>query len=379
MKVMFIVGAMAAVLSACTPGTHNAVPGPAMTPDLHTSQHSLDWAGVYEGILPCADCPGMKTRLTLDRDGSYELSTRLLERPDEARAVRGRFAWNAGGSAITLDAQGDRRRFGVGEGRVSLLEPDGAPGTATAPNRVLMLVSPMAAAPQASAGLEQTLEAHRWTLESATDGQGRPIEAVSPRQGRAFVFSFAAGRLHVQGACNQLTGGYQLEEGRLVVGRMAATMMACDAASMQADKAMADLLATAMRIDVIKSAAPQLRLVGASNETLVLTGQATPEALHGPGALIFLEVAAQPVACRNPFSGDTRCLQVRDRQFDAQGLPAGAPGAWRPLYENIEGFQHKAGERNVLRVKRFQRDAAPAGASSTVYVLDLIVETRKGT
>jgi heat shock protein HslJ len=234
-------------------------------------------------------------------------------------------------------------------------------------------------APQAIAGLEQTLEAHRWTLESATDGQGRRIEAVSPGPGRPFVFSFAGARLHVQGACNQLTGGYQLNNGRLVVGRMAATMMACDAALMQADRVMTDLLAAAMRIEVVKGAAPQLRLVGASNETLVLTGQATPEALYGPGTLIFLEVAAQPVACRNPFSGDTRCLQVRERQFDAQGLPAGTPGAWRPLYENIEGFQHKAGERNVLRIKRFKRAQAPAGASSIVYVLDLIVETRIGT
>jgi heat shock protein HslJ len=379
MKVAFIVGAMAAVLSACTPGTHTAAPAPAMTPDMHTSQNSLDWAGVYEGILPCADCPGMKTRLTLDRDGSYELSTRHLERPDEARAVRGRFAWNAGGNSITLDAPGDGRRFAVGEGRLSLLDRDGTPGTATAPNRVLKLVTPVALAAQATAGWEQTLEAHRWTLESATDGQGRRIEAVSPGPGRAFVFSFAAGRLHVQGACNQLTSGYQINEGRLVVGRMAATMMACDAALMQADSVMADLLAAAMRIEVVKGTAPQLRLVGASNDTLVLIGQATPEALYGPGTLIFLEVAAQRVACRNPLSGDTLCLQVRDRQFDAQGLPAGTPGEWRPLYENIEGFQHRVGESNVVRLKRFQRDPAPAGASSTVYVLDLIVETRKGT
>jgi heat shock protein HslJ len=234
-------------------------------------------------------------------------------------------------------------------------------------------------APQAIAGLEQTLEAHRWTLESATDGQSRRIEAVSPGPGRTFVFSFAGGRLHVQGACNQFTGGYQLNNGRLVVGRMAATMMACDAALMQADGVMTDLLATAMRIDVTKGAAPQLRLVGASNRTLVLTGQATPEALYGPGTLIFLEVAAQPVACRNPFGGAALCLQVRERQYDAQGLLVGAPGAWRPLYENIEGFQHKAGERNVLRIKRFKRDPAPAGASSIVYVLDLIVESGKGT
>ena len=378
MKLVLVVCAMAAVLSACTPRKDNAAPAQATPADMHTSQSSLDWAGVYEGVLPCADCPGIKTRLTLNRDGSYELSTLALEHPDAARVVRGQFSWNTGGNSITLDAQGDGRRFAVGEGRLSLLDRDGTPGTTPGQNRVLTLVSPMAPAPQDIARLERTLEAHLWKLESATDGQGRPIEAVSPGTGRSFLFSFTGGRLHVRGGCNQLTSGYQINaEGQLILGRMAATMMACDAASMQADGAMTDLLAGAMRIEVIKGAAPQLRLVGASIQTLVLTGQATPEALYGPGTLIFLEVAAQPVACRNPFNGDTLCLQVRQRQYDAQGLVVGKPGAWRPLYENIEGFQHRAGERNVLRIKRFQRDPAPAGASSTVYVLDLIVESEQ--
>jgi hypothetical protein len=69
------------------------------------------------------------------------------------------------------------------------------------------------------------------------------------------------------------------------------------------------------------------------------------------------------------------CLQVRERVYDKQGLMVGAPGAWRPLYENIEGYQHTPGQRNVLRVKRFRQQAAPTDASSNVYVLDLIIES----
>ncbi len=48
-------------------------PTMAKQADMHTSQNSLDWAGVYEGVLPCADCPGIQTRLTLSRDETYEL------------------------------------------------------------------------------------------------------------------------------------------------------------------------------------------------------------------------------------------------------------------------------------------------------------------
>ena len=34
----------------------------------HNSQNSLDWAGVYQGILPCADCEGFDTVITLNWD-----------------------------------------------------------------------------------------------------------------------------------------------------------------------------------------------------------------------------------------------------------------------------------------------------------------------
>lgn len=100
----------------------------------------------------------------------------------------------------------------------------------------------------------------------------------------------------------------------------------------------------------------------------------TPEARYGPPTRIFLEVAAQTVACTHPVSGASRCLQVRERRFDAQGLAVGMPGEWRPFYDPIEGYAHQPGVRNVLRLKRFDRGAL-AGASPFVFVLDLVVES----
>jgi hypothetical protein len=127
-----------------------------------------------------------------------------------------------------------------------------------------------------------------------------------------------------------------------------------------------------MRIDLSPGAPPRLRLVSTRHATLDFT---TPEALYGPATQIFMEVAAQRIACQNPLNGDTLCLQVRERQYDAQGLVVGVPGVWRPLYESIEGYTHTAGVRNVLRIKRFQRGAAAPGGASAVYVLDLVVES----
>ena len=39
-------------------------------------------AGTYEGTLPAADCPGVKTVLTINADSTYELKQDYIERKD---------------------------------------------------------------------------------------------------------------------------------------------------------------------------------------------------------------------------------------------------------------------------------------------------------
>jgi uncharacterized lipoprotein NlpE involved in copper resistance len=135
-KTLFVALALAAGLWGCA----SPPPHTAKAVDSHNSRNSLSWAGVYEGVLPCADCPGIKTRLTLRRDSSYELVTEYLERPLPPQTVRGQFTWNAAGGAITLDAAGGGQPFMVGEGRLLQLNRDGSPLPANAPMRVLTQV-----------------------------------------------------------------------------------------------------------------------------------------------------------------------------------------------------------------------------------------------
>lgn len=126
--------ALAAGLSACTS------PTPKPVVDMHNSRSSLSWAGLYEGVLPCADCPGIKTRLTLRRDGSYELVTEYLERPLPPRTESGRFTWDVAGGTIILDSTGYGQQFKVGEGRLLQLNRDGTPLPPDSPARVLTQV-----------------------------------------------------------------------------------------------------------------------------------------------------------------------------------------------------------------------------------------------
>ena len=78
MKSGILILAAAALLAACGGNTQKkAAAGGTETvagmPDMHTAETSLDYQGTYAGTLPAADCPGIETRLTLKKDGTFDL------------------------------------------------------------------------------------------------------------------------------------------------------------------------------------------------------------------------------------------------------------------------------------------------------------------
>jgi heat shock protein HslJ len=349
--------------------------GSARPPDGHNSRNALDWAGTYSGVMPCADCPGIEMRLTLRNDGSYELSTLYQDRQPAPKIVSGRFSWDAAGNSITLDAAGMGQQFRVGEGRLLQLNQDGSSPGWNATHRMLMLQPAPAQRAGSAPPLARALQDHRWTLQSAADAGGKP-NATLWVPNHPFVLRFQEDRLNVQGGCNTMNGSWRLgAQGELIVGRMAATMKACEPALMQADKALADLLAAGLRAELQPGATPTLRLVAADRQSLAFSGQRTPQSLYGQPTRIFLEVGPQTVECVSGVMR-TQCLQVRERRFDAQGLRIDPPGEWRIFHGSIDGYQHQPGVRNVLRIDRFERgQPLPADASTYVYVLDMVVES----
>ena len=369
MKFSVILLALATVVSAVAQQSGAGAP-PAQPDDPHSSRNSLDWAGTYEGVLPCADCSGTKTRLTLNSDGSYRLVTQAQGSQNAEKSVSGVFTWQPTGNAITLDEPGSRQQFSVGEGRLTLLRPEGSASQPATANLVLILAAPH------RGDLEEQLTRYRWTLVSATDANNRRIPDLPPGQDPPVVLSFADSRLSVQGPCNQLFGGYQVTAANQVtVNVRASTMRACDPALMQADSALSKLLAKALEVRTTGRPSAQLQLASPANGTLNFTGTATPESLYGAGTTVFFEIAPQSVACSSPPSPNTRCLQYRERRYDDKGMVVGTPGEWKSLTVNIEGFTHREGERSVLRVKQFQVPASAGGAPSNLYVLDMVVES----
>lgn len=91
-----------------------------------SSEHSQDWYGTYEAVIPCADCPGIKTTLTLNENRSFKLEEEFLER--EARNEdQGTYKWNAAGKMISLNGNTSKYNYKVGNNTLIQLDNDGQP------------------------------------------------------------------------------------------------------------------------------------------------------------------------------------------------------------------------------------------------------------
>jgi len=92
---------------------------------LHNARNSLDWEGTYTGIIPSASGMGIDTRLKLNADQSYELSTTYVGRSDGPYNKKGLFSWNNKGSVITLDYNDGPHFYKVVENKLIQLDMKG--------------------------------------------------------------------------------------------------------------------------------------------------------------------------------------------------------------------------------------------------------------
>lgn len=118
-------------LTACsaiqpTP-TDSPTPIEAATADpAHNSRISLDWAGSYAAVLPCADCAGIDTLVTLHMDGTFSRQSRYLGKAGKVFTDTGTFEWNPSGSAVKLvSKQGGTQSYKVGENQLIHLDQSG--------------------------------------------------------------------------------------------------------------------------------------------------------------------------------------------------------------------------------------------------------------
>lgn len=94
--------------------------------DGHTSQNALDWDGTYFGILPCADCEGIETTITLSMNHTFTQKQVYLKGEEKHEfESKGTFQWDEAGRIITLQFEESSWMYQVIENAIIHLDMEG--------------------------------------------------------------------------------------------------------------------------------------------------------------------------------------------------------------------------------------------------------------
>ncbi|MFN2373271.1 MAG: copper resistance protein NlpE N-terminal domain-containing protein [Cyclonatronaceae bacterium] len=228
--ILAVFALIAAGLAACSSGNGDAdrnmnTNGERVTvpqtdgQGVHNAANSLDWHGTYTGVLPCADCEGISTTLTLNADETYHLISVYLGREDGEFHSRGTFSWNEAGNTVRLiDIDSGSGLYLVTENRLFYLDTDGNRITGDLAGRYILQKE------HADAGIP--LKGTRWELDEI---MGQPVVQRGEDESTPwFILSSEENRIHGFGGCNNFSGSFALQEGgRITFSQMGATKMAC--------------------------------------------------------------------------------------------------------------------------------------------------------
>jgi len=195
-----------------------AVKNKTATTETFTEHHSapiaLDWQGSYYGVLPCADCEGIKTELTLNEDLSYQL-TEVWNKNGNVITERtnGTFSWQ--GNNIHLENIQENRRpstFKVEENRIRQMDMNGHLITGDLASHYLL----------SKMGNAQ-VEDQRWQI---VELYGKAIDGAA--ETHYVIFHSKEKRLEAKINCNVLLRDYKItHQYKLETGQGLSTMMAC--------------------------------------------------------------------------------------------------------------------------------------------------------
>lgn len=174
------------------------------------SMTSLDWDGIYHGIIPCADCEGIKTQLTLNKDLSYILQTQYLGRKDSIFAETGKFGWAENGGSIILE-NNNKQKYLVAEDRIFHLDDKGNRISGDLADKYVLNKE------------KPVLEGKYWKLLRLN---GKDVE--NQRKEPYLKFDAENKRASGNGGCNQFSCSFENPgPQRLTFGNIMSTKMAC--------------------------------------------------------------------------------------------------------------------------------------------------------
>ncbi len=187
---------------------------PEMT---HSSRNSLDWDGIYRGVLPCADCKGIQTTVYLDKNLGYRVKLKYLGKESNEQEYTGKFSWNKQGNTIILAQDGNNDspvRYFVGESTLTRLD-----------NKGNKIAGEHAVDYVLSKANYAILEKY-WKL---TELNGIQVMVDSTfRKEPHIILKDHDNRINGNGGCNNISGSFEIRGiNRISFSNMITTKMAC--------------------------------------------------------------------------------------------------------------------------------------------------------
>lgn len=126
-KNLFFWGVAALLLGlvSCKSGNKNTEAGEEDQTVETVQAPVFDKAGVYYGVLPCADCSGIETTLELMGDQTYKLTQVYQEKEDGRFESSGALTWDAENSIITLGQGEEMTKWLIEGDKVTMLDKEG--------------------------------------------------------------------------------------------------------------------------------------------------------------------------------------------------------------------------------------------------------------
>ncbi len=176
------------------------------------TNHGLE-PGIYQGITPCADCPGINTSVVLKSNGTYTLTRVYIGRTGTFKES-GKWSYDSERGQLTLSpsSSASHERFSVTFlGQLHMLDAHGNPF----PGRTHSTLS--------QAGETGALASTSWKL---IELGGKPF-TPPPEQQITLAFHASGDHVSGSGTCNRYTGPYQQNANALSFGPQAVTRMMC--------------------------------------------------------------------------------------------------------------------------------------------------------
>jgi uncharacterized lipoprotein NlpE involved in copper resistance len=68
-----------------------------------TNEGEPDWTGIYYGVTPAADCPGIVVVAIFNSSGFYKITHQYIDRDVAVITYTGNFEWDGKAGTLTLD------------------------------------------------------------------------------------------------------------------------------------------------------------------------------------------------------------------------------------------------------------------------------------